>query len=67
MQTARKQPKTKPTRKGPLCDCGELVVEVDPERKYLVIRGDGEERRHIEEPWYCPNCMTGIEATEIYE
>lgn len=64
--TARKQTETKPIRKGPLCDCGELVQEVDPERKYLVIVGDGEERRHIEEPFYCKECMTGIERSEIY-
>jgi hypothetical protein len=43
------------------------VREVDPEQTYLVIVGDGEERVHIEQPFYCPACMVGLEQGEIYE
>ena len=51
---------------APRCpECGTALDEVDPECGYSVLRGDEMAVRQIPEPYYCPWCFVGVEASEL--
>lgn len=49
----------------PTCpECGDELERVDCERTYAVLRGDRERQEQIDQPFYCPTCMVGVEGSD---
>ena len=56
------EPPSTPDHRCP--ECGTVLMLVDPERMYAVVKGDCERRVFIEQEWYCSVCMVGLDVCE---